>query len=136
MIITEYRNAKRTALDFIDVEINHPDLGWTPFTCNPNDTGSAIDAPTLYNLIVANGDAAAYVPPTAEEINADKELSVRQERNYILESVVDPIVSNPLRWEALSSEDQEAYRNYRQSLLDIPEQAGFPDSVTWPVLGT
>jgi hypothetical protein len=29
--------------------------------------------------------------------------------------------------------DQAAWATYRQALRDVPEQAGFPDNVTWPV---
>jgi hypothetical protein len=28
--------------------------------------------------------------------------------------------------------DQAAWATYRQSLRDIPQQAGFPSNVTWP----
>ena len=28
--------------------------------------------------------------------------------------------------------DQAAWSTYRQALRDIPDQAGFPDNVTWP----
>ena len=27
----------------------------------------------------------------------------------------------------------DAWRTYRQSLRDVPAQAGFPNSITWPV---
>ena len=29
---------------------------------------------------------------------------------------------------------REAYRAYRQALRDLPEQEGFPDTITWPEL--
>jgi hypothetical protein len=29
--------------------------------------------------------------------------------------------------------DQAAWATYRQALRDIPDQAGFPNEVTWPV---
>ena len=28
--------------------------------------------------------------------------------------------------------DQAAWATYRQALRDVPDQAGFPDNVTWP----
>jgi hypothetical protein len=31
-----------------------------------------------------------------------------------------------------ASVDQAAWSTYRQALRDIPDQAGFPDNVTWP----
>ncbi|MDR1311089.1 MAG: phage tail assembly chaperone [Burkholderiaceae bacterium] len=30
--------------------------------------------------------------------------------------------------------DTSALRTYRQTLRDVPEQAGFPDAISWPVL--
>lgn len=46
-----------------------------------------------------------------------KKQSIRQIRNKYLERYVDPIVSNPLRWEDMSQEDQENYIEYRLYLL-------------------
>jgi hypothetical protein len=53
-------------------------------------------------------------------------------RNYLLTTEVDPIVSNPLRWAALTAEQQQAWADYRQALLDVPTQDGFPHDVVWP----
>ena len=51
----------------------------------------------------------------------------RFERDNLLTTVVDPIVTNPLRWEELSEAEQSKYRAYRLYLLDIPQQEEFPD---------
>jgi hypothetical protein len=56
----------------------------------------------------------------------------RINRDYLLETEVDPIVTNPLRWAELTTEQQDAWKAYRQALLDITEQAGFPHEVVWP----
>ena len=56
---------------------------------------------------------------------------VRSERNLRLQSEVDVIASNALRWADLTSEAQTAWSTYRTALLNVPQQAGFPD-VTWP----
>jgi hypothetical protein len=58
---------------------------------------------------------------------------VRSERDQRLQTEVDPLVSNPLRWGSLSAEKQQEWANYRQALLDIPQQSGFPYEVAWPV---
>jgi hypothetical protein len=39
---------------------------------------------------------------------------------------------NPIRWEELSEEKKQEWKTYRQALLDIPEQDGFPINVIWP----
>jgi len=58
----------------------------------------------------------------------------RYERDIRLERDVDPIAGNALRWADLSSEEQLKLATYRQALLDIPEQKGFPEDVIWPTL--
>jgi len=70
---------------------------------------------------------------TEEEINADiasKAAKVRAERNAKLADTVDRI--NPLRWESMTDSEKENWRTYRNALLDVPEQIGFPDNVVWP----
>ena len=57
---------------------------------------------------------------------------IRAERDYRLHGEVDKIVSNPLRWESLSESKQDEIKAYRQALLDLPQQVGFPTSFTWP----
>ena len=68
-------------------------------------------------------ESAPYTP-TAEDVRAD--------RNRILTLIVDPLVSNPLRWGDLTAEQQQAWADYRRALLDVPQQAGFPENVIWP----
>ena len=70
-------------------------------------------------------DVIYYRPPPTEGM-------VRQERNNTLKRVVDPIAGNALRWAALTSEQRTAWATYRTALLDVPAQAGFPSSITWP----
>lgn len=71
---------------------------------------------------------------TAEEVaerNLNKALDVRAERDTRLRNDIDTL--NPLRWEAFSPEQQTAWRNYRQALLDLPQQTGFPFMINWPI---
>jgi len=57
---------------------------------------------------------------------------IRDERNEQLRSTVDVIAGNVLRWNCLTTEEQALWTTYRLELLDVPQQAGFPNSVTWP----
>ena len=57
-----------------------------------------------------------------------------EERNVLLLEV-DAYVSNPLRWAALTEPTQTLLATYRQELLDVPQQAGFPDNIIWPTQG-
>ena len=61
-----------------------------------------------------------------------KENAIRDTRDLILSVDVDPVASNILRWRELTIEQQQAWADYRQALLDVPQQAGFPDNITWP----
>ena len=134
--ITEVRNAQSLNADntAFDVEINHPEYSWITYTLDPDDTDMTVDNSVLLELI--GSDYAAYVAPTAEEITAELAASVRGQRDGLLASDVDPIAGNALRWAALTSADREAWSDYREALLDLPAQAGFPNTVTWPTKPT
>ena len=129
--ITEVRNAASLQADNLrmDVEINHPQHGWIPYTLDPADTDTTIDNDEVMALI--GTDFAAYVAPTQEELDADAAADVRADRDYRLVEV-DAIAGNALRWAALDADTQAAWAKYRQELLDVPQQKGFPNNVTWP----
>jgi len=128
--ITQVRNAKSLQADNarMEVEIDHPDYGWIPYGLDPADTDTTIDNDAVMALI--GTDFAAYVAPTAEELATAAAAQVRSQRDQLLLEV-DAFVGNPLRWAALSSDKQAEWATYRTALLDVPQQAGFPD-VTWP----
>ena len=58
--------------------------------------------------------------------------NIRDERNEQLRSTVDVIAGNVLRWNCLTTEEQDLWTTYRLELLDVPQQAGFPNTITWP----
>lgn len=130
--ITQVRNAVSLQSDNLrmDVEINHPDYGWIPYTLDPADTDTTIDNDAIMALI--GTDFAAYVVPTQAELDAAAAVEVRAERDNILATEVDPIVSNPLRWADMTSEKQAEWASYRTALLDITNLTGFPHDITWP----
>lgn len=129
-IIMEYRNAKYITDTDIDCEIQHPDFGWIPYSISDNETEpSSIAINTMLKVAMqTNNNVEKYSPPTDEAVS----INIRVERNILLGSVVDPMVSNSLRWEEMSSDKQEEWRVYRRALLDLPESSGFPHTVTWP----
>lgn len=77
--------------------------------------------------VLENG---ALVNPTLSDVVLA--ASVREKRDMLLVTEVDPIVMNALRWGDLSPTEQAALAAYRQDLLDVPQQAGFPKTHTWP----
>ena len=60
-----------------------------------------------------------------------EEQFVRDLRNSKLFEI-DMIATNPIRWASLSDAVKNEYANYRKSLLDVPQQEGFPSNVIWP----
>jgi hypothetical protein len=75
-------------------------------------------------------DGEIFLGRTDAEKKAEKETEIKAQRNRILLETVDRV--NGIRWEAMTGEEKEAWREYRQALLDIPEQEGYPDTVVWP----
>jgi hypothetical protein len=114
----------------MDVEINHPQHGWIPYTLDPADTDTTINNAEVMALI--GTDFTAYVAPTQEELDAVTAGQVRAKRDNILTTVVDPLVSNPLRWADLTEAKQTEWSQYRTDLLNVPQQSGFPNTITWP----
>ena len=108
------------------------------------DFGNQTQWPTNEPLFfgTCDDDADISVPGVVKPITKDeyqleqqkesdtKAMQVRQHRDYLLRTEVDSI--NPMRWEAMTPEQQESKRIYRQALLDVPQQAGFPWEVVWP----
>jgi len=106
----------------IDLNINHPDHGWIPFTAQADDP--------LYAQAV-NGDfgpIADYDGPSIEKSLTDQ---MRMHRNVLL-AQLDTIVMNPLRWSEFTADQQAELAVYRQALLDVPQQDGFPHGIMWP----
>lgn len=114
----------------INCEIEHPEHGWIPFTCDPEDKGAAFDTAELHERMVRSGDVARM---TQAEIDAETAAEVRFHRNQLLAFTVDPLATNQLRWAAMSEEQQQALASYRQALLDLPDQPGFPHDIEWPL---
>ena len=56
--------------------------------------------------------------------------AVYGKRDQLLRNGPDRI--NPMWWSAMSQEDQDAVAIYRQALLDITNQTGYPMNIEWP----
>ena len=80
------------------------------------------------NLSIAKSEAyngevtVEDIPMTDEEARAQRDkLLAETDWTQVLDAPID-------------AETREAYRAYRQALRDIPEQDGFPETITWPEL--
>ena len=136
VIITEVRNAQSLNAENtrFEVEINHPEYSWIPYGLDPDDTDMTVDNSVLLTLI--GSDYAAYVAPTQAELDAELSANLRGQRDQKLAEEVDPVVTNPLRWAELTEAKQAEWTQYRTDLLNLPAQAGFPNTVTWPTKPT
>ena len=122
--ITEVRNAQsmNAANTSIDVEINHPQHGWIPYLLTDYDTDTTINNDAVMALIGADFDA--YVGPTDAEIAAALAINVRRKRDELIAAT---------DWWALGDRSiTDAQTAYRLALRNVPAQAGFPNSITWP----
>ena len=125
--ITEVRNAislNDSNTEF-EVEINHPTYGWIPYHLLSDDTDTTINDDEIIKLIGTN-----FRKYTDEEQNDLDAGEIRMERDTRLEDVDD--IYGTLRWEYLSSEKQNEWKQYRIDLLNVPQQSGFPHNVTFP----
>tara|TARA_R100001463_G_scaffold64861_5_gene118077 strand:- start:27582 stop:28001 length:420 start_codon:yes stop_codon:yes gene_type:complete len=130
--ITEVRNAQSLNAEntWFNLEINHPEHNWIPYSLTPHDTDMTVDNSVLLKLI--GSDYAAYVAPTQEELDAELAASLRAQRDQKLVQEVDSLVTNPLRWGELTDAKQAEWTQYRTDLLNLPKQSGFPTNITWP----
>jgi len=124
-------------MKYAHIDSNNKLLGWYS-----DDVHSTIPTPNVvvtdeqwqtsldnnYNSINSDGSGSVVDFSTDEE----KASRVRNARDVKLVIDVDAIAGNALRWAELTSDQKTAWATYRQSLLDVPQQAGFPTNVTWP----
>jgi hypothetical protein len=76
------------------------------------------------------GEIAEYEPPAPPTTEYLAEMA-RNERGSRLR-YLDTILTNPLRWAGYTEEQQTVIAKYRQDLLDITDQEGFPANIVWP----
>lgn len=112
-----WANYRKSSIN-LEVDFNELDEEFVDFNAHPNDIVSW--GPELYNRAIAGefGDIAEFEVPT--DITGDDALEmIRADRDSLLESEVDPIVSNPLRWASMTEAKQQEWADYRQALLDL-----------------
>lgn len=75
-------------------------------------------------------DAEVNMLKNQEPSTEQLATAARAKRDGLLSETVDKV--NAIRWSAMTDTQKSAWTAYRQELLDIPEQAGFPVSILWP----
>jgi len=92
-----------------------------------NNVPCTIDGDSIDDVIVKDeNDDPITIDTTAvttklNQLIADEPMrQLRLERDRILKEEVDPIVSNNLRWNEMTTEKQTEWSNYRTALLNLP----------------
>jgi len=114
----------------IDLMVEHPGFGPIPFTAS-----RAVSDPLANALFdrALNGDFGSIAPFDGSDPQEMLAERMRGQRNQLL-AQLDAMTGNPLRWAEFEDAQKTALATYRQALLDVPQQAGFPDDIQWPVL--
>lgn len=71
------------------------------------------------------------VPPEPEPSIEYLTEQARMKRNILLDRYVDRL--NGPRWEGLTEQEKDLWRQYRIDLLNIPQQENFPYNIVWPI---
>lgn len=125
-----------SAADFVGVQIPHQSRTMHNNILRTLLTSFVQADPEHYREVAVNDKdgnkiattVEAIPEPTPEELKERKAAEVRAKRDYLLNKT-DFYVSGDY---PISAEDLAKVKAYRQALRDIPEQDGFPETVTWP----
>jgi hypothetical protein len=100
------------------------------YVANKNDV--AENGRWVHEQII-NGVAGEIEEYTQPEPPSDEmyEGMARGQRDHLL-TLLDAVVSNPIRWGEFTEEQKASVSAYRQDLLDITDQEGFPANIVWP----
>ena len=61
------------------------------------------------------------------------DLSVADQTRLVRNQLLDAVDRiNPVWYASLDQDQQTQLQQYRQALLDVPQQASFPTAVSWP----
>lgn len=117
------KNPKFTRHGDIDLEVEHPEYGWIPFTASSRDTSKV--GMELF-LKASEGEFGEITP-------YDKEDEIKLLSREV-KAMRDSLLSKS-DWTQLPDIDprlKEMYVPYRKELRDLTSQDGFPLKVQWP----
>ena len=117
-------------------------------TTTPDTSNFILGAYDSQTYFVENGQAVELPPNPSNEClkyyfdytskswvldQITSSFLTRDVRNKLLNEI-DRI--NPIWYASLTADQQQELIAYRQALLAVPQQSGFPETVTWPVKPT
>jgi len=126
-----YGNKEKTT---IDCDVFFEKYGKIPFSSSISDVEE--HSREIFNTCLSGkyGPIQDCVEKDLNEFEIevfDLENDIRSKRNLLLR-MLDMVISNPLRWAAFNEQEKQIFSEYRNNLLDIPQQENFPNNVIWP----
>lgn len=123
----EIRNAEINENGTIDCEVFKEGLGWLPFTASQEDSEEF--GREVFKKAKPKAKPHRKEVKPKEAVLSNLAHSIRVERNRKL------FTSD---WTQLpdSQADKSVWATYRQALRDVPQQEGFPETFTWPLMPT
>ena len=121
MILPATRNITYNAHGTVDMEIDHPQYGWIPFTANPNDTEQlGVD---LYNAAIAGtlGTIAPYVQSLAD---------AQAQQLTLMDSSYASAVTAPIAYMTTTFQADQASQDLIASVLTAAGGA-LPEGFAW-----
>lgn len=131
-----WKNAVYVADGRINMEVEHPEYGWIPFTADPND--SEHHGRELYQAAIEAGGIAPYVPPSQAEVRATlPDLTRKQFRlgmralgitSAMISRAIDNIVDEDAREVAtIEWEDSDRYSRLHPLITQLMTVFGKTD---------
>ena len=99
-------------------------------TSNSETTDTVVEGNFIEHPKLENGNVVQDTAIVTQLLEKD----IRRQRNGLLNKSDDEmmkLLDNAISWSDFSTQ-RAAWKTYRQALRDVPTQAGFPGSVTWP----
>ena len=117
------RNPTCNAVGTIDCELDHPNLGWIPFTASPDDCDEG--GRTIYQLLLDGqfGEIAPYVEPEPVPLTLEQIQDLRRAA-YVAES--DPL-RNEADYDALVSGTAPDYTAWVAAVEAIKARYPLPE---------
>lgn len=113
------------------------------FDMQNNDGEYLLEALYTTNQYVVEGNLVDMPPQPTEDYVFDYQNKVwvfdtfiASQKAYALRNKLlldGPDRISPMWWLSMTIEKQQAWAQYRQDLLDVPNQPGFPVDISWPV---
>lgn len=113
------------------------------FSMQARDGESILEGVGAENLYVVEGELTELPEKPGDfydfnystkqwELNAGRAAVIAIAiRDQLLKDGPDRI--SPLWWSSMTPEQQQAWTTYRQDLLDITQQPGYPNAIIWPI---